>query len=481
MRLTFLGAARTVTGSMHLLEAGGIRILVDCGLFQGGAEADDLNRQPFAFAPSSIDYVLLTHAHIDHSGRLPILCRDGLNGTILATGATVDLARVMLPDAGFIQESDVEWHNRRARRAGRPEAAPLYTAEDAYAALRFLRAVDYDVPIELADGIQVVFRDAGHLLGSAILEVTAEGKKVVFSGDLGNSNQPILRDPTRVEAADVLVVESTYGNRLHEEAEPRVEKLAGLIRKTVNRGGNVVIPAFAVERTQDVLYELNELFDAGRLPAIPVYVDSPLASASTEVFRRHPECYDAETKALLASGGEPLDFRNLTVVRSVEESKAINNVEGGAVIISASGMCEAGRIRHHLKHNLWRPESTVIFVGYQARGTLGRGILEGARTVHILGEEIAVKAQIESIEGFSGHADQKGLLSWVAGFSQLPRQVFVVHGEEQSSMAFAEKLATLAAGATAGIEAEGGDGHSRVPGMSVVVPTRGQVVDIAAA
>lgn len=459
MRLTFLGAARTVTGSMHLLEAGGLRILIDCGLFQGGGEADELNRRPLSFAPSSIDYVLLTHAHIDHSGRLPMICRDGFNGTILTTRATGDLAGIMLPDSGFIQEAEAEWHNRKARRAGREEIAPLYTAEDAYKVIPFLRTVDYDTPVELADDVRVVFRDAGHLLGSAIIEVFAEGKKIVFSGDLGNSGQPILRDPAQVDKADVLVIESTYGNRLHEASEPRTQKLERIIRETVARGGNVVIPAFAVERTQDVLYELNGLIESGRLPSLPVYVDSPLAVASTEIFRRHPECYDAETRALLEAGDQPLDFRNLITTRTVEESKAINSLETSAVIISASGMCEAGRIKHHLKHNLWRPESTVVFVGYQARGTLGRSIVDGARTVHILGEEIAVKARIEVIEGFSGHADQKGLINWVSSIASPPEQIFVVHGEEQASLALAEKLAEIAPAA---------------------VPLRGQTVEIAA-
>lgn len=433
MRLNFLGAAGSVTGSCHLIEAGLTRVLVDCGMFQGPRILRERNYQNFPFNPGDVDYLLLTHAHIDHSGLIPKLVKHGFRGKIMATSATVDLCEVMLPDSGYIQEMEVERLNRKNKRAGRPLLNPIYNADEARESLRFFKKINYGEMVSLNDNIKVRFIDAGHILGSAMVEVWvregSEQTKLVFTGDLGSDNKPFVNDPQGVGEADYVIMESTYGARLHRDSGNRLELLHQTLWETYKKGGNLVIPAFAVERTQDLLYDMNQLMSSKKFPPMKVYIDSPMAIAATEVFKRHPECFDQETRELISRGENPLAMPGLTYSQTTEESVALNNVKGGAVILSASGMCDAGRIKHHLKHNLWRPESTVLFVGYQAEGTKGRRLLEGAKTIRIHGEEVAVKADIRNIEGFSAHADQKGLLDWLGEFESPPKRVFLVHGE----------------------------------------------------
>jgi len=434
MRLTFCGAARTVTGSCYLLEAAGRRILVDCGMFQGGKEIRARNREPFPFKPNNIDAVLLTHAHIDHSGLLPRLVHQGFHSRIVATDATADLCTVMLPDAAHIQEMEAEWRGRKARRAGRSPEEPLYTRADAEDTLALLAPVKYGAEIALFPGVRARFIDAGHILGSATIEVWAEEDgqetKAVFSGDVGQRGAPIIRDPSTIEQADYLLVESTYGDRLHEDASERRRQLASAIEAAASSGGNLVIPAFAVERTQELLYDIKLLVSTHALGEPRVFIDSPMAVSATEIFRRHPDCFDAETWAMLAEGQSPFEFPGLTFVRTVAESQALNQRKGGAIIISANGMCEAGRILHHLKHNLWRPEAHLLFVGYQAQGMLGRRLLDGDQNVRVMGEDIAVRATIHNIGSYSAHADRDGLLEWLGAFKTKPRTLFLVHGED---------------------------------------------------
>jgi len=449
MKITFLGAAKTVTGSCYFIETSSCKMLVDCGMFQGSSKEETLNEEDFPFNPSELNYVLLTHAHIDHSGRIPKLYVDGFKGEIIATKATKELCEIMLPDSGYIQESEAEWKNRKRQRAGKPPVKPLYTYKDAVDCLKLFRSVKYDEMRNLTEDIRVRFRDAGHILGSSIIELWIREKgseiKVVFSGDLGNKNIPILRDPTIIEDADYLVIESTYGNKVHGKSKDRVEDFVNIINETIDRGGNVVIPSFAVGRTQEVIYDLNkkrEKYDAryDKFFNAPVYVDSPLATSATEVFRRNLDCYDEEAREYIENGDNPLDFPGLRFTKTPEESKALNEKKESMVIISASGMCDAGRIKHHLKHNLWRSESTILFVGYQAEGTLGRRLLDGAKTVKIFGEEISVNARIEMLEGLSGHADKEGLMSWLQGFKKKPEKVFIVHGEENVMADFSEAV-----------------------------------------
>ncbi len=444
LNLTFWGACDTVTGSSYLLTTDRLRILIDCGLFQGGGEQRDRNQRPFPFAPNSIDYVVLTHAHIDHSGLIPKLVKDGFRGHVMATSATADLCQIMLLDSAHLQEMEAEWSNRKRRRAGEGEMAPLYTVDDARRSLEQFQGIRYGQRFQLSEAVSLRFHDAGHILGSAIAELTVReaGKEtvIVFSGDLGARNHPIVRDPSLIAAADYVVMESTYGNRIHENKAERSEVLKTILMKAVKDQERVVIPAFAVGRTQDILHEIAQLHEAGEIPLIPVYVDSPLAISATEIFARHPEVFDEETRAMLQSGKSPFDYPGLRFTREVEESRALNELQGAAVIISASGMCEAGRIKHHLKHNLWRPGAQVLFVGYQAEGTLGRRIKDGAPEVTIFGEEIAVNAQISAIEGFSAHGDQEDLSHWISGFTKKPRKVFVTHGEPSSRHAWAERL-----------------------------------------
>jgi len=449
MKISFLGAARTVTGSCYLVETENTSFLVDCGLFQGSAREEQLNQGPFPFEMDDLDFLLLTHAHIDHSGRIPKLYTHGYRGPVYATKATADLCRIMLPDSGHIQESEQEWQNRKARRAGRAETTPLYTMEDAVKSCNLFKPVKYDVSFNPAPDVRVVFRDAGHILGSAVLEiwVTEDGQtsKIVFSGDLGNNDMPILRDPTVLDGADYLVIESTYGGRKHPRAQDEVERFVTIINETIDGGGNVVIPSFAVGRTQEIIYELfrqEERFRSRREKFLrtKVYIDSPLAISATAVFRQNTDCYDEEARRYIADGKNPLDFPDLHFTPSVDESKWLNEDPGSKIIISASGMCDAGRIKHHLKHNLWRPESTILFVGYQAEGTLGRRIVEGADKVRVFGDEIVVRARVESIEGFSGHADCDGLINWIAAMRHKPAQILLVHGETESLETFAETI-----------------------------------------
>ena len=445
MKLTFFGAAHAVTGSCHCLEVNGRKILVDCGLQQGRDEHDD---NALDFAPSYIDYVLVTHAHIDHSGRIPLLVKEGFSGPIYTTRLTGQLMSIMLRDSAHIQESDAQWQNQKGKRAGREEVEPLYTLADAEAALQQIQTYEYGQIFEICDGVKVRFQDAGHLLGSSAVEIWAtEGgvtKKLVFSGDLGNVDQPIIRDPSFVDEADYVVMESTYGDRNHEPPESYTESLAALIDDVFSRGGNIVIPSFAVGRTQELLYFLREIKDRGLVKSAPnftVCVDSPLAAEATKIYAGNLHGYlDEEAIAVIQGGDDLFTFPGLTLTQSTEESKALNTDKTPKIIISASGMCDAGRIRHHLKHNLWRPECAVVFVGYQGEGTLGRRLLDGAKTVKLFGEEIAVRARIINFKGLSSHADRDHLLGWVEHFSPRPQQVFVVHGDAPVTQLFADTL-----------------------------------------
>ena len=459
MQLSFLGSAREVTGSCFLVEAVGIRFLVDCGMVQGGREVPARNREPFGFDPVSIDFVLLTHAHIDHSGLLPKLTRAGFKGPIYATAATVDLLGVMLPDSAHIQESDAKRDAKRSREKNpRP---PLYTLQDARECLKQARSVDYDREFAPRVGVRCRFRDAGHILGSAIIEVwvTERGRatKLVFSGDLGQPGRPILRDPTPIDEADILVMESTYGNRLHKDLAATENEMIAIVEQTLfQRGGNVIMPAFAVGRTQQVLYLLHRLASQGRLRQPKVFVDSPMATQATRITREHMELFDEQAKQLAGWYARGKDLPYLHFTESVEESKALNQIRSGAIIISASGMCDAGRIRHHLRHSLPRRECSVLIPGFQAQGTLGRRLVEGAKRVRIFGEDIPVRAAIHSVDGLSAHADRSALLEWVGAFRKPPAQTFVVHGEVTAAQALADTL-------------------SQKPGWRVAVPERGQV------
>ncbi len=451
MKLTFLGASRQVTGSCFLVESENLRFLVDCGMFQGGRAADELNRRFPAFDPEQIDFVLLTHAHIDHSGLLPRLFALGFRGPVHCTRASADLLGVLLPDSAFIQEKEAEWANyqkRRTRKQHRNELAPLYTVTQAREVLKRLRGVAYDHEIRPHPRVRVRFRDAGHILGSAILEVWLEQggltRKLVFSGDLGMAGRPILNDPTPIESADVLVVESTYGNRLHKSLGETVDELAAAVNDTITRKrGNVIIPAFAVGRTQDLLYLLMDLVRQGRLPRnLAIFVDSPMAGAATEITLKHDELMDAESRDLLRWFRSSPDAPYLRVTEDVEDSMALNKIRQGAIIISASGMCDAGRIKHHLKFNLPRGECSVIIAGFQAEGTLGRRLVDGAKSVRIFREVVPVRADLYTLGGLSAHADRDALVNWLSAFKLPPGRTFVVHGEQETALGFAELIRT---------------------------------------
>lgn len=453
-----------VTGSCFYLQSGEKKFLVDCGLFQGSSEERDLNKRTFPFNPRDLDFVLLTHAHIDHSGYLPKLCRMGFRGRIITTQATADLCQIMLPDSGHIQEMEAEWNNRKRVRQGEPPKEPLYTADQAREALKFFYPVHYGEEITAAEGVTVRFRDAGHILGSAILEIwLREGDqplKLVFTGDLGQDNQPIIRDPNIIETADYIIMESTYGNRFHLDDKDRTTLLAEAVNQTAADRGKLIIPSFAVGRTQDILYHLKLLRLEGKIPKLPVYIDSPMAVSATETFRRNSQYYDEETYHLLRKGENPFEFPGLNFVRTTNESKALNQKKGEQIIISASGMCEAGRILHHLRHNLWRPEAHILFVGYQAEGTLGRRILDGAKVVKIFGEEIIIEAKIHQINGFSAHADQTGMLKWLKNFVTKPHAVFLVHGDADVFPEWEAKI-------------------HETHNLSTIVPEMGQSFDLA--
>ncbi|MBQ2938321.1 MAG: MBL fold metallo-hydrolase [Clostridia bacterium] len=454
MKITFLGATKTVTGSNFLVDAAGKKFLVDCGMWQGRKELEEENFQDFEFNPLDIDFMLLTHAHIDHSGRIPKLYNEGFKNKIYAHKATCDLCALMLPDSGHIQEMENEWKNRKRIRKGQEPREPLYTAEQAARCLEIFEPVNYDEIIEITPEICVRFNDAGHMLGSSVIElwVTENGKqtKTVFTGDLGNNDIPLLSEPTMIEDADYLIMESTYGSRKHMKNEEKAEMFLDIVSETLDRQGTVVIPSFAVGRTQEILYEINKLKETKNdeeflrkyetLMKAPVYVDSPLAISATEVFKENMNLFDEETQADMQKGDNPLEFPGLKFTVTADESKLLNADPTPSIIISASGMCEVGRIKHHLKHNLWNSNSTILFVGYQAPGTLGYSIVNGADRVKIFGEEIAVNARIEYLEGYSGHADQEGLMNFIYSFIKKPKQVFLVHGEEESQNVLKEKI-----------------------------------------
>ena len=474
MKITFLGATKTVTGSNFLVEAAGKKFLVDCGMWQGRKEIEEENFQDFEFNPLEIDFMLLTHAHIDHSGRIPKLYNEGFKNKIYAHKATCDLCALMLPDSGHIQEMENEWKNRKRIRKGEQPREPLYTAEQAARCLEIFEPVQYDEIVEITPDIQVRFNDAGHMLGSSIIElwVTEDGKqtKTVFTGDLGNNDIPLLSEPTMIEDADYLVMESTYGSRKHIKNDEKAEMFLDIVSETLDKKGTVVIPSFAVGRTQEILYELNKIKETKddekflkeyeTLMKAPVYVDSPLAISATEVFKENMDLFDEETQQEISKGDNPLEFPGLKFTVTADESKQLNADPTPSIIISASGMCEVGRIKHHLKHNLWNPSSCILFVGYQAPGTLGYSIVNGADKVKIFGEEIAVNARVEYIEGYSGHADQDGLMNFIYSFIKKPKQIFLVHGEEESQRVLKEKI----------------EEDTKLP---VIVPEFGETYDLA--
>ena len=465
MRLEFLGAAHTVTGSCYLLTSQDHHYLIDCGMFQGSRRIRDLNYEEFAFNPADIDGVLLTHAHVDHCGLIPKLIHDGFQGTVYATKATCDLARIMLPDSAHIQESDAELSNRKNRRRGEEPIQPIYTLQDASDALEHFVPMPYDTAFTLNDTIEVTFHDAGHILGSAIVEiqVTEDAKKtkLVFSGDIGQPNQPIIKDPAVIKGADFLVVESTYGDRLHQIYDKETALLE-IINDTMDRGGNLIIPSFAVGRTQTLLYYFYNLWKQGRLDGdIPIVIDSPLAINATRIFMKNFQDFDEDAIRIFGQSGKMVEFPQVRICETPEESRALNSSESSQIILSASGMADAGRILHHLKHNLWRPESTILFVGYQAEGSLGRRLVDGIKRVRVLGEEIAVKAQIQMLDGFSAHADANQLINWISNFQNpKPAKVFIVHGETQGQEALKERI-------------------QKECGEEVYIPFRGDVVKIS--
>jgi len=444
IRLAFLGAAQNVTGSAYLIEANGTRVLVDCGLYQE-RHLRSRNWEPFPVPPQSIDALILTHAHLDHCGLVPKLVRDGFRGGINCTPVTGEIARIVLLDSAKIQEEDAAYKRKRHRKEGRkgrfPEV-PLYTVSDAQAVFDRFSESEYEKTVKIAKGVEARFHDAGHILGSGMVElaISQNGavRTLVFSGDVGRWNRPIIANPALIENADYVTVESTYGDRLHKGAGEIEERLVNVIRHACDEGGNIIIPSFAIERSQELLYHLNKLLVEGRVPELMVFLDSPMAASVTKVFEAHPELFDKAMTDLVDRNMSPFNFSGLKVVRSTTESKAINRLRGTAIIIAGSGMCTGGRIKHHLVNNITRPESTVLFVGYQAAGTLGRRILEGETQVRILGREHPVRARIERINGFSAHADRDELLKWLSGFKNRPRRLFVTHGEPESARSFAE-------------------------------------------
>lgn len=446
IKLNFFGAAKNVTGSCFFLEANGVRLLIDCGLYQE-RDLKPRNWADFPVPANTIDAVLLTHAHLDHCGRLPKLVKEGFQGVVHATSATAEISAIIMQDSAHIQEEDIKHKQRRHEKSGKKSPfpyEPLYTMEDAQKAGSLFSKAKYNAPFTIGEGITAEFREAGHVFGSSsirlVISQDGESRTIVFSGDVGRWDLPIMRDPHQFEHADYVLIESTYGDREHGEVANIPGELERIINETVKAGGNIVIPSFALERTQELLYHLNGLLNEGRIPMLPTFVDSPMAVKITDVFKRHPDLFDDETMAQVRAGDKPCDFPKLTMSRTVEQSKSIAKVKGSCIIIAGSGMCTGGRIKHHLKANIDRPQSTILFVGYQAFGTLGRQILEKPDTVRLFGEEQFVKARIEKISGFSAHADRNELYQWISSLNEAPRKVFVVHGEEKQATAFGEFL-----------------------------------------
>ncbi|MDD8044541.1 MAG: MBL fold metallo-hydrolase RNA specificity domain-containing protein [Verrucomicrobiota bacterium] len=466
IEITFLGAARNVTGSCYLVQTPKANIVVDCGMYQE-YKFKSRNWKEFPIPPNSIDAVLLTHAHLDHCGLLPKLVKDGFKGDIFCTPATAEIAGIIMADSAHIQEEDIKFKKKRHEREGRTGPfpyEPLYTQEDVMATIPLIRQVAYNQEIPIADGIHAFFNEVGHIFGSSFIQVIVKDqgdcRALLFSGDIGRDNLPIQRDPEQPEEADYVIMESTYGDRIHEEPASIPDELERVINSTYKAGGNIVIPAFAVERTQEILYFLGQLRKEKRIPPIVTFVDSPMAIRVIEVFRRHPELFDSETREMIANGGRPTDFPNLHLTRSVDESKEINNIRGTAIIIAGSGMCTGGRIKHHLLANISREESTILFVGYQAEGTLGRLILDQEHDeVRILGRTVPVRAKIERIGGFSAHADRNELIQWVTALEENPKKVFITHGEESVAMSFADHL-------------------EEKTGWSTIVPEYGQTITL---
>ena len=439
--LKFWGAAGGVTGSHHLLDTPNARLGVDAGLFQGFGEMEQMNRRGFGHDPRDMDALLLTHAHIDHSGRVPLLAKTGFRNPVFCTSATMDLADLMLHDSARLMEEDAEAQGRFPGRSdGRGLLEPLFSENDVELALKLFRPVEYGRAFTPGADISTTFRDAGHILGSAMVEIDVFGKRIVFSGDLGRPGSPLVRDPETIAEADWLVLESTYGDREHADKADRGARLFSIVKETIDRGGNVVIPAFTVGRTQDLLYELNPYAESGRLPRISTFVDSPMAISAGEIYRRHPECFDDEARAHLARGDDPLGFPGLVLTRTRDQSKRINSTREPHIIIAGNGMCTGGRVQHHLAQNLGREESTVLFVGYQAEGTLGRKLRDGARTVDMFGKSFDVRAHIESLDAYSAHADRSEILGWLGGFGKFPQKVFLVHGEPAASASLAASI-----------------------------------------
>jgi metallo-beta-lactamase family protein len=464
MKLTFWGAARTVTGSMHHVEAAGKRFLLDCGLYQGRRQEAFERNSHFPFPVSSIEHVILSHAHIDHSGNLPTLVHNGYRGPIYTTPATIDLCLAMLADSAFLQQKDAEFCNLRRghrRSIGRDdtECMPLYTVDDAEKTYPLFQPVPLGQDKQLGAGLHYRTYDAGHMLGSTAIELEADGVRLAFSGDVGRPGLPIIRDPERLDPVDYLIMESTYGDRFHKKLEHVAERLADIVNRTAGRGGKIIVPSFAVGRTQQLVLLLHELMDAQRIPSIPIFVDSPLAVNATEVFRKHPECYDEETRKYLTEGRDPFGFYRLKYVREVSESKALNDLHGPFLVISASGMCEGGRILHHLRNNISDPRNTVLFTGFQGEHTLGRKILEGQSEVPIFGEPVTVRAEVLSLDELSGHADQRELIEWMRPIARGLKKVFLVHGEPASAATLAQVV-------------------QKEYGIETVVPARGESFEL---
>lgn len=444
MEVKLFGAAKTVTGSCYSIKANNDRILIDCGMFQGSKKLEKQNYDEFDFEIKQHKALLLTHAHLDHCGRIPKLVKDGFRGKIYATSATKDLAFVVMMDSAKIASHDVAYENRRRARQGLPPREPIYTEHDVRDAISLFESVDYNKKIKITNNISATFHDAGHILGAASIQLEVnegdEAKTIVFSGDLGQINTPIVKDPEIIQKADYVFIESTYGDRLHPTIVERKNKFLEVIHDTHKRGGKLMIPSFAIERAQELLYDLNGFVEKDIMPKIEVYLDSPMAIRATEVFKRHPEAYDKEIKAILDSGDDPFTFPGLTYSKTVEDSKGINLVEGPCIIIAGSGMCTAGRIKHHIANYIDDPKNTLLFVGFQVHGTLGYWIKKGEKRIRLLGKEIDVRSKIESIDSFSGHADYQGLINWLKHFSPKPKKVFITHGEEKTASSFSEKV-----------------------------------------